>query len=400
MSDGGTNAMSDGGPTATNDASAATETTATVDDSDRTIDEIDPTTQSEKGQLPLSVVIIAENEEDNIGDCIESVFAACRSVSAFEVILVDSASTDRTVEIAREYPVTVLRIPDEHTVSCGAGRFVGDQVARGELVLHVDGDMTLTDDWLPAAIAYLQDHEETVGVEGWLDDAEADTIIEVNKIGGVTLYDAAALAAVGGFDPFLRGYEDIDVGFQLTTIGKRLVRLPAVSAIHDDEDGISEPLRRWRQGYFVALGQTVRKHLDSPASMWLLAQRQRFEIALLAWAVAGVVSLVSLSLFGVWLLGSAVGFALIVNERGATGAVDFVTRKALGIAGIASGVRQPPRPAAEYPLAAIEVVAAGRVLNGSPLEKPAASATAGSSTATPASTTTTTSASESAEQPE
>src|SRR6056297_2890706 len=127
MSDGGTNAMSDGGPTATNDASAATETTATVDDSDRTIDKIDPTTQSEKGQLPLSVVIITENEEDNIGDCIESVFAACRSVSAFEVILVDSASTDRTVEIAHEYPVTVLRIPDEHTVSCGAGRFVGDQ---------------------------------------------------------------------------------------------------------------------------------------------------------------------------------------------------------------------------------------------------------------------------------
>jgi len=132
-------------------ADSTTPSTVATTHSDLTVDEIDPTTRAEKGQLPLSVVIITQNEEDQIETCIQSIFAACRSVSAFEVVLVDSASTDRTVERAREYPVTILRIPEEHA-SNGAGRFVGDQVARGELVLHVDGDMTLTETWLPRAI--------------------------------------------------------------------------------------------------------------------------------------------------------------------------------------------------------------------------------------------------------
>lgn len=98
--------------------------------------------EGDRETLPLSVVIIAENEANRIGDCIESVLAAAaRAVPAFEVILVDSASTDRTVRIAEEHPVTILRIPPEQTVSCGAGRYVGDRAAGGELVLHVEADL-------------------------------------------------------------------------------------------------------------------------------------------------------------------------------------------------------------------------------------------------------------------
>jgi glycosyltransferase involved in cell wall biosynthesis len=51
----------------------------------------------EKNRKTLSVAIIAGNEEKNIGDCLESV------KWADEIIVVDSESTDRTVEIARKY---------------------------------------------------------------------------------------------------------------------------------------------------------------------------------------------------------------------------------------------------------------------------------------------------------
>ncbi|TQQ79337.1 glycosyltransferase family 2 protein [Halonotius terrestris] len=329
---------------------------------------VDPTTPAEKGQLPLSVVIITENEEEQIEACIESVFAACRGVSAFEVILVDSASTDRTVERAREYPVTILRIPEEHTVSCGAGRFVGDQVARGELVLHVDGDMTLTDEWLPRAIDYLRNNADTVGVEGCLDESTQTGVMEVDKIGGVTLYDAEALAAISGFDPWLQGYEDVDVGFQLTTAGNRLVRLPEVSATHDVDSEIPEPLRRWRQGYYVAPGQTIRKWLGEPAVLRLLLRRQRFKLALVAWFAAGALSLVFTQLLLGWVVLSAIGFVMIATKRGPMGAVDFLATKTLAIGGVAEGLTRSPRPASAYPLSAIEVVATGRVLQGSPLD--------------------------------
>jgi glycosyltransferase involved in cell wall biosynthesis len=53
-------------------------------------------------KLPLSVVLISFNEEDNIGRTLESV-----SSIASEIIVVDSHSTDKTVEIAKQFGAKV-----------------------------------------------------------------------------------------------------------------------------------------------------------------------------------------------------------------------------------------------------------------------------------------------------
>jgi glycosyltransferase involved in cell wall biosynthesis len=52
---------------------------------------------------PLSVVVIAKNEERNIGRCLASV----RDV-ADDILVVDSGSTDRTIEIARSHGARVV----------------------------------------------------------------------------------------------------------------------------------------------------------------------------------------------------------------------------------------------------------------------------------------------------
>jgi glycosyltransferase involved in cell wall biosynthesis len=326
---------------------------------------VDPATPAKKGRVPLSVVIIAENEEEWIRECIESVFAACRGVSAYEVILVDSASTDRTVERAAEYPITILRIPEEHAISCGAGRYVGDRVASGEYVCHVDGDMTLTETWLPRAMEYLYDHADAAAVEGCLDSSTQTDVREVNKVGGVMLYDAHALAEVGGFDPYLLGYEDVDVGFQLKTAGYRLVRLPEVSAEHHDEGGaIAEPLRRWRQGYAVAPGQAIRKRARSPRVLRLLIGRQRYSLGLLAWLVAGVAAAASRRRRRGWLLLSVAAFAAVAARLGVPDAVGFVAAKAIGIVGLAVGLGRPTRRPESFPVSTVEVVAPGETFHG------------------------------------
>ena len=54
---------------------------------------------------PLSACIIAFNEADRIGDCIASL-AFCD-----EVVVVDSHSTDATVDIARRMGAKVLQRP-------------------------------------------------------------------------------------------------------------------------------------------------------------------------------------------------------------------------------------------------------------------------------------------------
>lgn len=55
--------------------------------------------------LPLSVAIITKNEEERLADCLASV------AFATEVVVVDSGSSDRTVEIARAFGAVVYEEP-------------------------------------------------------------------------------------------------------------------------------------------------------------------------------------------------------------------------------------------------------------------------------------------------
>ena len=86
----------------------------------------------------LSVIIIALNQEANIGDCLASVSFAD------DIVVVDTGSTDRTVELARAYTDRVLSAPWQ-----GFGRtknYALDQ-ARGEWVFSLD-----TDERVPPAL--------------------------------------------------------------------------------------------------------------------------------------------------------------------------------------------------------------------------------------------------------
>ena len=77
----------------------------------------------------LSVFIIALNQEANIGECLESVRFAD------DLVVVDTGSTDRTVELARAYTDRVLTAPWE-----GFGRtknYALDQT-RGDWVFSLD----------------------------------------------------------------------------------------------------------------------------------------------------------------------------------------------------------------------------------------------------------------------
>jgi cellulose synthase/poly-beta-1,6-N-acetylglucosamine synthase-like glycosyltransferase len=68
----------------------------------------------------LSIIIKALNEERNIALGIESALAAVDGLDA-EVILADSSSTDRTVEIARQYPIKIVTLNNREDRSCGVG---------------------------------------------------------------------------------------------------------------------------------------------------------------------------------------------------------------------------------------------------------------------------------------
>jgi len=85
-----------------------------------------------------SVIIIAKNEEQMIGDCLRSV----RQL-ADEIILVDSGSTDKTMEIAKKYSARIISLPTEK-LEFARWRNVGLREAKGEWILYLDADERVT----------------------------------------------------------------------------------------------------------------------------------------------------------------------------------------------------------------------------------------------------------------
>ncbi len=84
----------------------------------------------------LSVIIPAFNEEVNIGECL-------RCVSwADEIVVVDSFSTDRTVEICRELGATVIQ--HEYVNSASQKNWILPRVSN-DWVLIVDADERVTE---------------------------------------------------------------------------------------------------------------------------------------------------------------------------------------------------------------------------------------------------------------
>lgn len=85
--------------------------------------------------MNLSAVIITKNEEHNIVRCLESLKIAD------EIIIIDSHSTDRTVEIAEEQGAKVYSVPWK---GFGAAKQEGVNRASGKWIISIDADEALT----------------------------------------------------------------------------------------------------------------------------------------------------------------------------------------------------------------------------------------------------------------
>jgi len=83
----------------------------------------------------LSVVVVTKNEEKNLPRCLESVNWAD------EIVVVDSESTDRTLDIAKQFGANIYR-PEWR--GFGPAKRAGVRQAKGEWILSIDADEVIT----------------------------------------------------------------------------------------------------------------------------------------------------------------------------------------------------------------------------------------------------------------
>ena len=94
----------------------------------------------------LSISIITRNEEANIERCLESV------KWADEIIIVDSGSTDKTLDICPQFPVKILPIKSKD-FSFGRALNIGCRAASNEIIVFASAHVyPIYNDWLEKMI--------------------------------------------------------------------------------------------------------------------------------------------------------------------------------------------------------------------------------------------------------
>jgi glycosyltransferase involved in cell wall biosynthesis len=336
-------------------------------------------TVDEQTELPMvSVAIKALNEEAKIGRCIESALAALREIpNPSEVILADSISTDRTVEIARSYPITIVQFRRVEDRGCGAAVQLGYQHSRGDFVMLLDGDMALLPGFLPRALAKLAAEPRLAGVAGLVEDTSIVNEFDRNRVSkgawntplrpakwlnGGGLYRRAAIAEAGGYaaDRSLKAWEEAELGMRLTACGWSLERIDYPSTLHTGHAASAWHLLRsmWRSRRAMSNGVLLKQAVGKPWMLKAFALLIHPIMVILLWtgAVAALAGSTLSSRWG-WTMGySAVVASCVVvvavHKRGLKPALTSIGNWHYSAAALLLGLRE----ATTLPTEAIESI--------------------------------------------
>jgi cellulose synthase/poly-beta-1,6-N-acetylglucosamine synthase-like glycosyltransferase len=181
----------------------------------------------------ISFIVPAHNEEFWLPQTLTAIAESARtSGQTWEMIVVNDASTDRTEEVAREHGAIVVNVNHRQIA---ATRNAGARAARGDRLIFVDADTTITPRSVTAAVRCMD--QGAVG-GGALTRFERGAPLYSHLLlwwlgfftwvarlsGGAFMFcTRAAFDAVGGFNENLYGAEDAAMSAALKREGRFVV---------------------------------------------------------------------------------------------------------------------------------------------------------------------------------
>lgn len=113
--------------------------------------------------LDISIVVPCYNGQQYLSAVLASIYHQ-RTALRYEVIIIDSGSTDRTIEIASNYPVRLYKIA-KSDFGHGKTRNFGARVARGHYIIFLTQDATPANEcWLENLVMPLVEDSRIAGV--------------------------------------------------------------------------------------------------------------------------------------------------------------------------------------------------------------------------------------------
>jgi GT2 family glycosyltransferase len=258
----------------------------------------------------VGIVIIGRNEGDRLIRCLKSL-----TTQSNQLVYVDSASTDDSVNMARSMGAEVVSLDMTIPFTAARARNEGFERMRElypqtDYVQFVDGDCEITSGWLEIAVNFLALHQEVAVVCGrlrerypertvynMLCDIEWNTPVgEAKACGGIAMMRVSAFADVGGFRLNLIAGEEPELCVRLRAAGWIIWRLCEEMALHD---AAMTRFGQWwkrtlRTGYGFAEGAHL--HGAPPERHWVRESRRA-----LIWGLGIPAVTVSLTIWlGVW----------------------------------------------------------------------------------------------------
>src|SRR5215211_4567453 len=219
-----------------------------------------------------SVIVRARDEVRFIGRLLEDVRA--QTYEPPEIIVVDSGSTDGTLEVAERLADRVVRVaPEEFTF--GRSLNVGCAAARGELLVFVSAHTyPVSNNWLANLVAPFADaavgmvYGRQLPAPSTRLDEERDLYTNFGEGSRVSIDNPLgpnnANAAVRAelwrevpFDEELTGLEDLAWAQEIQALGHRVFYADNAGIVHIHEETLRQVFRRFRREG-QALGQIMR----------------------------------------------------------------------------------------------------------------------------------------------
>lgn len=223
----------------------------------------------------LSIIIVSWNVRDLLAECLASIRENATDALTYEVIVVDSASSDGTVAHLRDSFPWVRVFAQAENVGFTRGNNIGFHAARGRYHLLLNPDTVVLGDALQQMVAYIDSHPD-VGIVGphtlnsdgstqstrrrfptvalaffestWLQpyapramldryyvtEAPDDAVLDVDWVQGSALMARQEVyAALGGLDSgYVMFSEELDWCKRAKDVGWRVVYLGSAQIVH------------------------------------------------------------------------------------------------------------------------------------------------------------------------
>jgi len=177
----------------------------------------------------ISVIVTVLNEEKNIRDLMVSLLS---QEQPFEIIVVDSMSSDRTPEILEEYSekYDFVKYYRKKTTR-GGGRNFGASKANYDYLAFIDGDAIAGESWLKNLRNLTEEYDlvagKSVNTGNMKYSIERLSLyyngFEVTLPSSNLLYSKSLFQSIGGFDESFVTAEDIDLNIRAVKSGAKYV---------------------------------------------------------------------------------------------------------------------------------------------------------------------------------